>query len=612
MKSFLNKHLFVFLFAFFANIALLQGQNPFPATVITSNASTSVFANAQNAFHTNVCITGNQDLHGQCTWYVAGRIKELSSGGYLTSASVATVSNALCNGPAPRHAKYWDNIVGGTWHNTTTNALPNSLRNPGMIVMWDYGTYGHVAFAEEINSTKTHYRVSEFNWSVPLGYSSSTWLPFEGDDMRGTGVYPKFYVLPLTSTSTSCPTPTSSQLSATATSSSITATSTYNTSGTTLRQFGYRQYGTSAWNNLSSTSSTSQTISGLLSSTTYEINQRAYCNGVWTAWSNPITKTTLSSGGASCGTPTGVSTSSTTSSTCTLSWNAVSGASYYTLWYLSGSSWVNFGSNISGTSVGVTGLAASTQYCFAVKAVCGTTTSVQSASVCVTTLSSGGTGGGITTGGCTGGSQYPTNTLYPNSSWQTATCLYAGEYALVYVTSGTTYTFTLCSTDGGSASFDSELTLLNGSTLAQVHYADDVCGDDAKLTWTANFTGNLRVLVNAYHCSTNTICTNLVYKMGTGKTDDTEVIETDNIEVFPNPASTEVTISFEGDFDNITASAITIYNISGQVVAQQSVVPIEGKTKAIIDVTNLPNGTYIVQLSSANGNPQTAKLVIAK
>ncbi|MGE0637639.1 MAG: T9SS type A sorting domain-containing protein [Bacteroidia bacterium] len=121
-------------------------------------------------------------------------------------------------------------------------------------------------------------------------------------------------------------------------------------------------------------------------------------------------------------------------------------------------------------------------------------------------------GGGV---GCTSsGSQWPTSTLTPTTSWQVAsTIIYGGDYSLYNVTTGTVYEWSLCAADGGAASYDSELTLFNNAILATgLAYADDVCGDDAKITWTATFTGVARIKVNQFNCATNTTNSTLVYR----------------------------------------------------------------------------------------------------
>jgi hypothetical protein len=121
-------------------------------------------------------------------------------------------------------------------------------------------------------------------------------------------------------------------------------------------------------------------------------------------------------------------------------------------------------------------------------------------------------------GGCaSGGTNYPTGTFSTTSSTfqQVASDIYAGEYAEYQVTSGSTYEWSLCSADGGNASYDSQLTLFNGS-WATLCYADDVCGDDAKISWTANYSGIARVKVSAFSCVTNSTNTTLVWRMSGG------------------------------------------------------------------------------------------------
>lgn len=121
--------------------------------------------------------------------------------------------------------------------------------------------------------------------------------------------------------------------------------------------------------------------------------------------------------------------------------------------------------------------------------------------------------------GCSAvGSQWPTSTLTPTGSWQTAsTIVYGGDYSLYNVTAGSVYEWSYCVADGGDCSFDSELTLYNNANLSNgLAYADDVCGDDAKLTWTATFTGVARVITHEFSCATNSIGSTLRYRSASG------------------------------------------------------------------------------------------------
>jgi chitinase len=88
-------------------------------------------------------------------------------------------------------------------------------------------------------------------------------------------------------------------------------------------------------------------------------------------------------------TPTGVSVSSTTSSSVSLAWSAVSGATGYNV-YQSGTKITA----VTGTSATVTGLAASTSYSFQVTATNSAGESGKSTAVTGTTTATGGGGGG--------------------------------------------------------------------------------------------------------------------------------------------------------------------------------------------------------------------------
>lgn len=88
---------------------------------------------------------------------------------------------------------------------------------------------------------------------------------------------------------------------------------------------------------------------------------------------------------ATCDTPTGLTTGSVTSSSATLDWAAVSGASTYDVRYRATgtTSWTT--TSTSGSSKSVSGLSASTQYEFQVRTVCSSSSSAYSSSETFTT-----------------------------------------------------------------------------------------------------------------------------------------------------------------------------------------------------------------------------------
>lgn len=87
---------------------------------------------------------------------------------------------------------------------------------------------------------------------------------------------------------------------------------------------------------------------------------------------------------------------------------------------------------------------------------------------------------------------------------QSSTCTYAGEYNTVDVVAGASYTFSTC-----GAGYDTQITLINDGNGNVEGYNDDFCGLRSEITWTATFTGTLRVLIDEYFCSHNTTCTEI-------------------------------------------------------------------------------------------------------
>ena len=84
-----------------------------------------------------------------------------------------------------------------------------------------------------------------------------------------------------------------------------------------------------------------------------------------------------STGGTTCNTPTGLSTSGITTSGATLSWAAVSGASSYAINYKTTASntWLPLSAATTSTSIALNGLAAGTSYDWQVRTNCGSGTS---------------------------------------------------------------------------------------------------------------------------------------------------------------------------------------------------------------------------------------------
>ncbi|MFT4644472.1 MAG: hypothetical protein ACI8ZX_000875, partial [Planctomycetota bacterium] len=105
------------------------------------------------------------------------------------------------------------------------------------------------------------------------------------------------------------------------------------------------------------------------------------------------------------------------------------------------------------------------------------------------------------------GGQWPTATQTTTSTSlvSISTCLYGGDFSACDVVSGTTYTWTTCSSSG----FDTQLTLWNSLHTVSYYYNDDDCGLQSTITWMATFTGVVHVLVSEFNCASNTTCQDL-------------------------------------------------------------------------------------------------------
>lgn len=109
-------------------------------------------------------------------------------------------------------------------------------------------------------------------------------------------------------------------------------------------------------------------------------------------------------------------------------------------------------------------------------------------------------------------SQYPSGTQSTSSnSWVTiSTCMFGGDYAVCSVVAGQTYEWQTC----GDTDFDTQITIYqdpncSGPALA---YNDDYCGQQSLVSWTATFTGNVRVLISRYNCNNQSTCMTLQWR----------------------------------------------------------------------------------------------------
>jgi hypothetical protein len=212
----------------------------------------------------------------------------------------------------------------------------------------------------------------------------------------------------------------------------------------------------------------------------------------------------------------------------------------------------------------------------------------------------------VTIQGCNSTTQYPSTTLTPTTAWKTQNSIWAGEFAAFNVTSGITYVFSYCTADGASATYNSEMTLRNKTTNAFLAYSNDFCGDDAKITWTATFTGVVKLVTTVSGCGTNSTNTKLRYKRLAKEAEAAEAEPSDEYTVYPNPTSGSVSVEASSGFQPM--NRILIYNASGKTV-QKMVVPVKPENIYTFNLGDQPNGYYIVKIIGSDFTKQLKVLV---
>ena len=156
------------------------------------------------------------------------------------------------------------------------------------------------------------------------------------------------------------------------TSNAANTTATFNwtaVSGATGYNVQYRITGTTTWTT-GTTATNSFNATNLTAGSTYEWQVQTVCSATSTSSFSGSTNFTTT-GGVSCGTPTGLTASSITTTSASVSWTAVSGATSYNLQYkVSTAGSYTTVSGLTSTSYNLTGLTSGTAYQYQVQAVC--------------------------------------------------------------------------------------------------------------------------------------------------------------------------------------------------------------------------------------------------
>ncbi len=374
-------------------------------------------------------------------------------------------------------------------------------------------------------------------------------------------------------------------------------------SGATSYNVQYKLSTATTWTTLTA-STTSSILTGLTAGSTYNFQIQAVCaSGTSTYVASTFTTTTATT----CGNPTGLTATSITTTGATLGWTAVSGATSYNVQYKlsTATTWTTTTSTT--TSKALTGLTASSTYNYQIQAVCASGTSSYVASTFTTTAS---------TSTCT--NNYESNNtrttastiaINTNITSMLATSTDKDYFKIVTTTAAPKLKVTL-----STLPFDYDVKLYNASgTLLSTAASSGTTTETIKYN-TATKGATYYIYVYGYngaYSATNCYTLNASTSASTWKLEgeDNQLTTKPSINIYPNPATDNVTISYFEEA-NVTVDA-TIYTSLGQKVSTQKAITIEGENKMSFDVNNLSKGMYILEMIS-NGERKVQKFTIQK
>ncbi|HPA31551.1 MAG TPA: hypothetical protein PLV14_08130, partial [Bacteroidia bacterium] len=111
---------------------------------------------------------------------------------------------------------------------------------------------------------------------------------------------------------------------------------------------------------------------------------------------------------------------------------------------------------------------------------------------------------------CSGGSN--AGAITPSINWQTR-AVDGREFLTFPATAGYKYIFSFCAADGGSTSYNTEITInTNAGVAIPGAYNNDFCGTASYLEWTCVTTGTYRVLTTRTFCNSRTNLGTLAYR----------------------------------------------------------------------------------------------------
>jgi hypothetical protein len=303
------------------------------------------------------------------------------------------------------------------------------------------------------------------------------------------------------------------------------------TPGLEQTQWEVHVFGGANINRTETVTTTTVNIENLVINETYQVAVRALCSGNRTSeWSDTVSFTTLN-----CAIPTNVVVDQITATTAHVTWNGSTASYIVEYGYVGYAQGHGTQTTVTGTSANISGLDPETSYDVYVKSVCGDgVESLWSLVQSFTTLEYTG-------------NYYTITVLSNNEDWGT-------------VSGGNTYP------EGYVATITA--TPKNGYRFVEWQEDHDT-----------NSIRNITVTGNATYTA--------IFAQGVG-IDEAEMSE---VSLFPNPASSMVTIRANG------MDQVSVIDLNGSTVMTQSV----NSETFTFDVSNLAKGAYFVRITGGEG-----------
>lgn len=307
-----------------------------------------------------------------------------------------------------------------------------------------------------------------------------------------------------------------------------------------------------------------------------------------------------------CNVPSGLNTADITTNTATLSWNTVGNAQSYNirLRQAGTSNWTT--GNSATPSVNATGLTPNTQYEWQVQTNCNSTSSAFSPSATFTTQEE------VVQppiGGTECGDNFENNNSKLNAA---AIPVNVTIKALIGTpTDGDWYVFqNTSSTPNIQVSLsnltrDYDIRLLRGNTTVKTSFNAGTA--DELITYNSSIVNTYYVYVSGYRGAFDPEnCYDLKVTLSgsrfrTSSEDESFEVELKPVYeliVFPNPASTELTLDVPVTEE--VSTQIAVFDMAGKLVLQKTDALSKGNSQTKLNVSQLPNGVYLLRVQNGN------------